>query len=248
MFLIVINCDQDVKIDSVSLKVLGKSGKIRLGTPDFNVQLWIKNIEERTINDKLIRRINNIDEKDFFISELHSYELNTTNGNLFFPRTSLILEELNLETQYWIINKTVDIYYGNNTISVNRNQIKISILLDNWNFENVSNNLYFTMKLLQVGSKQNNYKKDKHKLIFDTCNLDLSTVVIVDGYENTIEYNINKDEDAYIIEWKFPYFQKTLFYDPTLSLQSPEIMNAASIYNPITNVFIVFNILLIFLL
>jgi len=259
-----INHEYDFDVD-------GHSGQIKLGTTDFNVQLSCKFLEEIDSNNTIVKHINNMATQNFIVVPLAPHELLTTNGNITVPRISIYIDQLDnhqtgikpyLEIQYWLINSTMDVIYGNTTTSVVKEQIKFTVIIKNWHFNDNNNKLRFVIKLVQNGAKHHDIKiynkpedlnnkfmlfndNDEHdhlhyhekRISFDTSNLDISTLVVIDDKTLPVEYSIfnNNDDDdeneddhnSYLIEWKFPSFTNSLYYDPTLSMANVQNVNNA---------------------
>lgn len=114
---------------------------------------------------------------------------------------------------------------GNQTISVTKNVLKISFIVQNWPFRSINNTLAVSLKLntndkpSDIPSRSKSGKNVQLKISPEddagvAAVFDLETYAYVDG--STTASNVAVTQSGNIYTIGLPYFASSIFYDPSL--------------------------------
>eukprot|EP00986_Skeletonema_menzelii_P009536 scaffold4365_cov147-Skeletonema_menzelii.AAC.4 len=112
---------------------------------------------------------------------------------------------------------------GNDTIFVPEGALKFTIEIDGWPFLDTENSLEFgvdvrvgndTLQQLgnRTGTEPNNLRFD----FADGLSIDVPTTALIDGMQTNISATLESTTDGYSLDWEFPSFNESLFYDPVV--------------------------------
>lgn len=155
-----------------------------------------------------------------------------SNENVTYLNTELIENNFSIQikNELWKDNKEY-INDKNQTVLVDKDVMKMTIMMSGWNFQNFDNDLTLDFTLSNnLGSSISNLYNSSIKLrefdfIFD------KTVIVDNVVKNIIFYT---QGNKYYLT--FPSFQNDLYYDPTIMF----IGNANKVYNIQPQIFIIF--------
>ena len=99
-------------------------------------------------------------------------------------------------------------------------QLKFTVDVNDWTFDNPANTLTFGVSVLTPGSAKGN-KKSGDVYQFDSANLIVEDTAIVNGIR-TVPVNTTLDQTGSnrIVQWSFPSFTESLSYDPSFGFAS----------------------------
>ncbi len=111
---------------------------------------------------------------------------------------------------------------GNDTISVPEGALKFTIEIAGWPFLDINNSLGFGIDVrvgnstFQLGNEtqaeSNNFRFD----FVDGLSIDVPTTAVIDGIQANISAALESTTNGYSLDWEFPSFNESLFYDPVV--------------------------------
>ncbi|ETV96765.1 hypothetical protein H310_10073 [Aphanomyces invadans] len=132
---------------------------------------------------------------------------------------------------------------GNQTVNVAAGAIKFSISLGPWPFLADTNKLRFGVRV-ETKSKNETTPKSKGEKhegkrdpkngkidrmdLGDTMYLDSPAQAVVDGANVEIWSNVDASPDGAIVQWEFPHYTNTLYYDPVLGSTDPTVTDTGA--------------------
>ncbi|KAL7521536.1 hypothetical protein ACHAWX_006212 [Stephanocyclus meneghinianus] len=113
---------------------------------------------------------------------------------------------------------------GNVTIFVPEGALKFSIEVNGWPFLNKNNFLQFGVDIQtnqnagrNFGLHSANGTSDQDEFyVGDGITIDAPTSAMIDGSQQNIEATLTVEPDRQSIDWTFPFFESSLFYDPVI--------------------------------
>jgi hypothetical protein len=136
------------------------------------------------------------------------------------PKANFTMETITYHT-----NGTAE--NGNTTIIVPEGALKFTIEVTGWPFLNTNNSLQFGVDIrvnhrngLKLEVKPPNGTDSSGGTKFnlgDGLLIDIPTTAVLDGEQKAIEASLNVDGVRQTLQWTFPSFQSSLYYDPVIS-------------------------------
>jgi hypothetical protein len=149
---------------------------------------------------------------------------------------------------------------SNTFIPIKAGTAKFTIQIENWPFLSKNNSLKFGVSFVSGGGRSTPMMKSSDKdrddddddnerkqgrqwgtnlttILVGPGRLDSPSLGFVDGKNVTVKQEKNDDttDGNFGIQWVFPYFEKKLFFDPTLDVSSPDAPPTAMLDFPDSN-------------
>ncbi|KAJ0390522.1 hypothetical protein P43SY_010835 [Pythium insidiosum] len=134
-----------------------------------------------------------------------------------------------------IVQSNATAMNGNQSLPVPAGALKFTISLSDWPFESTNNSVRFAITLAARGkdgkargkpSKKPRGDSDKLKKIDrvdmgEGMFMDAPALAVLDGVTKDITATVEQSGNAVEYVWVFPYFNKTLYYDPVVGSEDP---------------------------
>jgi len=231
----------------LSVQYVGRSGQIKLfpegsdsenGTNNFMKIKWYK-IEEVRPDGRKVKAVNNFASQDFQWGRPTEAMLGENKAMKVDLIASLGVQGVNVgfNVSTWLISEDTEVQNGNQTIAVEANSLKFTVSISGWPFADTANSLRFGAQINSAGNRlaEAEREEDGGKIRsqkFGAGQIRMATEAVVDGRnENITIDNTMSGSDLNMmlkVDWLFPYFQNTLVYDPSLSLNTLETDSSAS--------------------
>ncbi len=115
---------------------------------------------------------------------------------------------------------------GNDTIPVPEGALKFTVEIAGWPFLNSNNSLEFSIDVrvgsstVQLGNEtQAQAESESNNLRFDFADglsIDVPKTAVIDGIQTNISAALESTTSGYSLDWEFPSFNESLFYDPVV--------------------------------
>lgn len=117
---------------------------------------------------------------------------------------------------------------GNDTISVPEGALKFTIEMAGWPFLDTNNSLEFgidvrvgnsTLQMIGNETQVEAELAESNNLRFDFADglsIDVPTTALIDGIQTNISTALESTASGYSLDWEFPSFNESLFYDPVV--------------------------------
>jgi len=228
------NGDWTVISGDVTLQVLGHSGKIKLrqtGDDDRNsVEVSLDKLSEIGPEGDTKQQSNDLASSDFVWGN-PSWELVNGVNTTRIPLNATV----KVDKTYVSFTMIVWLYRADGTVTwhgesyvVKRNHAKYTIAIGSWPFLSVSNSLQFQMEL-KVNTKSykpedpkpsNDDSRQKRIKLEDRAVFDIINYAYVDGVQQSITSATYTEGSKSGLTLTFPYYSRSIDYDPTLGLTS----------------------------
>jgi hypothetical protein len=234
------NGDWTVVSGDVTLQVLGHSGKIKLRTTSGDDKSSVE-----VSLDKLVEVNSRGDDQQ------HSHDLASSDFEWGTPSWELVNgvnttrvplnATVRVDKTYVPFGLIVWLYQADGTVTwhgesyaVKKNHAKFTVSIGSWPFMSVNNTLQFQMEL-KVKTKS--YKPDdaedksddsrqKRIKLQDRAVFDIVKYAYLDGVQQTITATTYTEGSKSGLRLSFPYYTRTVDYDPTIGLTSAGMSTA----------------------
>ena len=252
--------DRRVSRDNTDFDFKGQSGQIAIRNAyGKEASIKWKKIEEFDSQNKKVNFVNNFASQTYTWSAPVQTQFNGQNCTLInlnailTPYYQVQGQNVYLNISTYIFNSTVQVPYGNTTLTVPKDTVKFTISMSNWPFKNTTNTLRFGSEIKSEDNdgrkkKMNEFRKfkvrrdqevdddgkraynDRTLIVDNTGFYDMPSFALINGVQTPVTvalWNDTDDNDKVGIVWTFPYFNN-LVYDPVIGTGSPSYIATSS--------------------